>query len=89
VIQNCEAAGRQQLIAVVGDSANAASIGLHEALGFRRVGVLKAVGWKFDRWVDTVLLQRGLAAREGPAAKMGSDESRSTDAAQSSDSGRK
>jgi phosphinothricin acetyltransferase len=83
VIQRCEAASRQQLVAVIGDSANAASIGLHEALGFRRVGVLTSIGWKFERWVDTVLMQRGLAA------KMGSDESRSTDAAQSSDSGRK
>jgi phosphinothricin acetyltransferase len=82
VIQECAAAGRRQLIAVVGDSANTASIGLHEALGFRQIGVLTAVGWKFDRWVDTVLLQRGLAA------KMGSDESRSTNAAQGSDSGR-
>jgi phosphinothricin acetyltransferase len=48
------------MVAVIGDSANAGSIGLHEALGFRRVGVLRNVGFKFGRWVDTVLMQRPL-----------------------------
>jgi L-amino acid N-acyltransferase YncA len=64
VIAACEADGRRQMIAVVGDSANAASIGLHEALGFRRIGTLQAVGYKHGRWLDTVLLQRDL----GPGA---------------------
>jgi phosphinothricin acetyltransferase len=48
------------MIAVIGDSANAPSIGLHAALGFRRVGTLHAVGFKFGRWIDSVLMQRAL-----------------------------
>ena len=46
------------MIAVIGDSANAASIGLHAALGFRHVGTLHAVGFKFGRWINSVLMQR-------------------------------
>jgi phosphinothricin acetyltransferase len=61
IVGDCQSSGRRQLIAVVGDSTNAASIGLHESLGFRRVGVLQNIGWKFDRWIDTVLLQRELS----------------------------
>ena len=49
-------------MAVIGDSANCASIRLHERLGFREVGVLRSVGFKFDRWVDSVLMQRDLGA---------------------------
>jgi len=60
LIAACEAAGCRQMVAVIGDGRNAASIGLHEALGFRRVGVLRSVGFKFGRWVDTVLMQRPL-----------------------------
>jgi phosphinothricin acetyltransferase len=52
------------MLAVIGDSANTASIGLHAACGFRFAGVLQASGWKFDRWIDTVLMQRAL----GPGA---------------------
>jgi phosphinothricin acetyltransferase len=48
------------MIAVIGDSGNAASIGLHRRLGFRPVGTLTAVGFKFGRWVDSVLMQREL-----------------------------
>jgi phosphinothricin acetyltransferase len=62
VIAASERAGYRQMVAVVGDSGNAASIGLHERLGFRRIGVMPAVGFKFGRWVDTVLLQRPLGA---------------------------
>jgi phosphinothricin acetyltransferase len=60
VIDACTELGLRQMIAVVGDSANAPSIRLHERLGFRRVGVLEAVGFKHGRWLDTVLLQRSL-----------------------------
>ncbi len=60
VIADCQAAGLKQMVAVIGDSGNQASIRLHAALGFREVGVLKAVGLKFGRWVDTVLMQREL-----------------------------
>jgi L-amino acid N-acyltransferase YncA len=55
-----EQAGARQMIAVIGDSGNRASIRLHERFGFRHVGVLRAVGFKFGRWVDTVLMQRAL-----------------------------
>ena len=52
--------GFRQMVAVIGDSANLASIRLHEDLGFAPVGVLRAVGWKHGRWLDTVLMQRAL-----------------------------
>lgn len=52
--------GYRQMVAVIGDTANAPSIRLHEALGFRYVGTLRAVGWKHGRWLDTVLMQRAL-----------------------------
>jgi phosphinothricin acetyltransferase len=58
LIARCEAGPWRQMVAVIGDSANAASIGLHERLGFRRVGTLPAVGFKLGRWVDSVLMQR-------------------------------
>ncbi|TNE39119.1 MAG: N-acetyltransferase family protein [Alphaproteobacteria bacterium] len=60
VIEACRAAGKKQMIAVIGDSGNAGSIGLHSALGFRMVGVFENVGYKHDRWVDTVLMQKSL-----------------------------
>ncbi|HEX4807565.1 MAG TPA: GNAT family N-acetyltransferase [Bryobacteraceae bacterium] len=52
--------GYRQMIAIIGDSANVPSIALHEGFGFRRVGVLESVGYKFERWVDTVIMQRPL-----------------------------
>ncbi|HEU4458172.1 MAG TPA: GNAT family N-acetyltransferase [Methylibium sp.] len=64
LIARCEAQGARQMLAVIGDSANAGSIGLHRALGFVDAGVLAASGWKFDRWLDVVLMQRAL----GPGA---------------------
>ncbi len=57
LIQVCDDAGRRQMIAVIGDSGNIASIRLHERFGFRHAGVLRSVGFKFDRWLDTVLMQ--------------------------------
>jgi phosphinothricin acetyltransferase len=60
LIERCEAAGYRQMIAVIGDSANNASITLHRRLGFDRIGVLPSVGWKFGRWVDSVLMSRRL-----------------------------
>jgi L-amino acid N-acyltransferase YncA len=55
----------RQMIAVIGDSANTASIRLHEALGFTHVGVFRSVGWKHERWLDTVLMQRELGLGDG------------------------
>ncbi|HXE22433.1 MAG TPA: GNAT family N-acetyltransferase [Rhodoferax sp.] len=53
-------AGIRRLIAVIGDSANAGSIGIHRSLGFAHVGVLTSCGWKFDRWLDVVLMEKAL-----------------------------
>lgn len=50
----------RQMVAVIGDSAQTASIALHQAAGFERIGTLAAVGFKFGRWLDTVLMQRAL-----------------------------
>ena len=60
LIRRCEELGYRQVIAVIGDSANAASIGVHAACGFLRVGTLRSVGFKFGRWVDSVFMQRHL-----------------------------
>jgi len=71
LVGRCEAAGARQMLAVIGDADNAGSIGVHAALGFEHCGVLKAAGWKFDRWLDVVLMQRSLGhghARPAPAS---------------------
>jgi L-amino acid N-acyltransferase YncA len=60
LLTQCEALGVRQMVAVVGDSANLASVRLHEAFGFRLVGTLNSVGRKHGRWLDTVLLQHSL-----------------------------
>lgn len=65
LIAECEQRGFRQMLAVIGDSTQQTpSIELHRALGFRIVGVLENVGYKFDRWLDSVLMQRDL----GPGA---------------------
>lgn len=65
LIVESTAAGARQMLAVIGDSGNAGSIGLHTRLGFRHVGTNEAVGFKLGRWVDTVTMQ--LALGEGSA----------------------
>ena len=60
VIEACTARGFRQMIAVIGDSENHASIALHRALGFVQVGLLPTIGFKFGRWLDGVLMQRPL-----------------------------
>ncbi|MDQ2185744.1 N-acetyltransferase family protein [Alcaligenaceae bacterium A4P071] len=62
VIYRCETGGWRQLIANVGDSGNAGSLALHARHGFRTAGTLQSVGFKFGRWLDTVLMQRDLGA---------------------------
>jgi L-amino acid N-acyltransferase YncA len=57
-----ERVGVRKLIAVIGDSANAGSIGVHHSVGFDHVGVLKSCGWKFDRWLDVVLMEKPLGS---------------------------
>lgn len=65
LVDDCTAKGYRQMLAVIGDSGNAASIGLHRACGFRHAGTLQSIGFKFGRWVDSVLMQRPLG--EGDA----------------------
>ncbi len=65
LIARCEALNYRQLIAVIGDSANAGSIRLHASLGFVRAGNLRSTGYKFGRWVDSVLMQLPLGEGDG------------------------
>jgi len=67
LIEHCEKLNYRQLIAVIGDSAQLPSIALHAKLGFLRVGTLRSVGWKFGRWVDTVIMQRTLGRGDSRA----------------------
>ena len=60
LIAECEARGYRQMIAVIGDSANAGSIGVHAETGFQMIGTHPDVGFKFGRWLDTVMMQRAL-----------------------------
>ena len=60
LLAQCEARGARQMLAVIGDSANTASIAVHRALGFEITGKLTAAGWKFERWLDVILMQRNL-----------------------------
>ena len=60
LITECRAAGKREMVGVVGDSANQGSIRVHEKAGFRHVGTLRDVGFKFGRFLDTVIMQRSL-----------------------------
>jgi L-amino acid N-acyltransferase YncA len=60
LIVRCTRAGYRQMVAVIGDSANYGSIGVHQAAGFAEVARLPAIGFKFGRWVDSVMMQRPL-----------------------------
>jgi phosphinothricin acetyltransferase len=64
LIADAEQSGFRQMIAVIGDSSQAPSIALHRAAGFRAIGTIENVGFKFGRWLDSVLMQRAL----GPGA---------------------
>ena len=67
--------GVRKLIAVIGDSKNGGSIGVHRSVGFTEVGVLKSCGWKFDQWLDVVLMEKALGlgdtapAQNAPASQ--------------------
>jgi len=69
LIEVCEPGPWRQMIAVIGDTANAATIRLHERHGFRMIGTLYSVGWKFNRWVDSILMQRVLGLGNSLPAK--------------------
>jgi L-amino acid N-acyltransferase YncA len=60
LVERATARGMRQMVAIIGDSAHAASIQLHQRAGFRLVGTLEHVGWKLGRWLDTVIMQRPL-----------------------------
>jgi phosphinothricin acetyltransferase len=66
VIARCEAQGLRSMFALIGDSGNDASVGLHRALGFEDSGVMRSAGFKFGRWADVVIMRRGLG--EGDAS---------------------
>jgi phosphinothricin acetyltransferase len=65
LIRRSSELGYRQLVAVIGDSAHAASIALHARAGFLRVGTLRSVGYKLGRWVDSVIMQRALGEGDG------------------------
>lgn len=60
LIRQCQALGARQMLAVIGDSANQGSIRLHAKAGFEATGVMRSVGWKFERWLDVVIMQKTL-----------------------------
>jgi L-amino acid N-acyltransferase YncA len=66
LIEFCEIQGSHQMVAIIGDSSNTASIRLHAAFGFHKVGVLQEVGRKFGKWVDTIIMQRALCKDKIP-----------------------
>jgi phosphinothricin acetyltransferase len=61
-VRQAEALGMRKLIAVIGDSGNAGSIGVHRALGFTHAGTIQSCGWKFGRWLDIVIMERAVGA---------------------------
>lgn len=69
LLETCTTLGMRQVVAVIGDSANAGSIALHEASGFVHVGAFRDAGWKFDGWRDVVFMQKAL----GPGGAMPPD----------------
>lgn len=67
LLATLERAGVRKVMAVIGDSNNAGSVGIHRALGFEHVGVVPSCGWKFDRWLDIVLMQRSIGLGDSTA----------------------
>ena len=75
LIARCTALQYHQMIAVIGDSANAGSIKLHASLGFVRAGLLRSTGYKFGRWVDTVYMQLPIGGGDMSPPKSGAGDS--------------
>ena len=71
LLAQCEARGARQMLAVIGDAANLGSMAVHRACGFVPAGSFKAAGWKFERWLDVVLMQKGLGEADGTAPPAG------------------
>ena len=76
LMKACEERGKRQLVAVIGDSAHVASIKLHEQAGFALVGTLKDVGYKHDRWLDSVIMQRSVGPGSATAPSLPYESSR-------------
>ena len=72
LLTQAQRAGVRKLIAVIGDSANAGSIGVHRAAGFQPVGVLKSCGWKFNQWLDVVLMDKAIGESDTTPAVISS-----------------
>ena len=75
LMTECERLGFRQMTAVISDPENCGSVRFHERAGFRQAGVLENIGWKFDRWIDAVLMTKAL----GPGASSPPEEIRRTD----------
>jgi L-amino acid N-acyltransferase YncA len=71
LLSQCEVRGARQMLAVIGDSGNLGSIAVHRACGFQPAGSFKAAGWKFGRWLDVVLMQKGLGEADATAPQAG------------------
>ena len=71
LIDRARAMGLRHLIGAIGDSANTGSIALHRSAGFREAGVWRETGWKFDRWIDVVLMQLDLTPDGAPPVTEG------------------
>lgn len=71
LLSRCEAAGSRQMLAIIGDSTNLGSIGVHRSLGFAHVGVMQAAGWKFERWLDVVVMQKQIGPGNSTAPAFG------------------
>ena len=69
LMAQAERCGVRQMLAVIGDSSNKSSIGVHRSCGFEHTGILRSSGWKFDRWLDVVLMQRSLGLGDGAPAQ--------------------
>jgi L-amino acid N-acyltransferase YncA len=67
LVADAQTCGFRQLIAVIGDSANTASVAIHAAVGFRLIGTFQSIGWKHGRWLDTVLMQRSIGSGDTAA----------------------
>lgn len=73
LIVHTERCGVRQMLAVIGDSENKSSISVHQRCGFQHTGVLRSSGWKFDRWLDVVLMQRSLGLGDSAPAQSGDE----------------
>ena len=67
LLARCEAVGIRKVMAIVGDSDNAGSVGVHRSVGFKTVGTINACGWKFGAWRDIVIMQKTLGLGETQA----------------------